>query len=295
MYNVAIMKNTIIIVLLVVLLGVGFYLFTDRSTNDSYNTDMTENTETQTQEEESMEETEIEKQTETVIGSSVNGNDIIAYHFGKGETNLLFVSGIHGDYEANTISLANQVIDYLEENPEIIPENVRVSIIPVLNVDGTNGDDSTTEVSEGRFNANGVDLNRNFDCNWQEEGVWQSKKVSGGDAPFSEPESKALKSFVEDINPEAVVVWYSAAGGVYASNCNEGVLSETSELTRLFARESGYPAYEDFDFYKITGDATNWLAKEGIPAISILLTNHQDTEFNKNLEGIKAIFDYYAE
>ncbi len=43
----------------------------------------------------------------------------------------------------------------------------------------------------GRFNANDVDLSRNFDCNWQASALWQNKKVSGGNAVFSEPESVA--------------------------------------------------------------------------------------------------------
>ena len=39
----------------------------------------------------------------------------------------------------------------------------------------------------------------------------------------------------------------------------------------------------------------NWFAKEKIPAISVLLTNHTDTDWSKNLSGIKALFKYYAE
>ena len=39
---------------------------------------------------------------------------------------------------------------------------------------------------------------------------------------------------------------------------------------------------------------TNWLAKIKIPAISVLLTNHEDTEWDKNLAGIKALLQYYA-
>ena len=51
---------------------------------------------------------------------------------------------------------------------------------------------------------------------------------------------------------------------------------------------------EDFNFYETTGDMTNWLAKKGIPAISVLLTNHKDTEWSKNKAGIDALLKYYA-
>ena len=38
----------------------------------------------------------------------------------------------------------------------------------------------------------------------------------------------------------------------------------------------------------------NWLAKKEIPAISVLLTNHKDTEWTKNKKGIEALLRYYA-
>jgi hypothetical protein len=89
-------------------------------------------------------------------------------------------------------------------------------------------------------------------------------------------------------------VWYSSAGGVFASNCHNGILPETLTLTNTFAKASGYPAYNDFNFYEITGDMVNWLAKEEIPAISVLLTNHTDTEWTKNKAGIEAVLKQYG-
>ena len=38
----------------------------------------------------------------------------------------------------------------------------------------------------------------------------------------------------------------------------------------------------------------NWFAKQNIPAISVLLTNHTDTEWTKNQKGIEALLSYYA-
>ena len=146
-----------------------------------------------------------------------------------------------------------------------------------------------------RYNANGVDLNRNFDCDWKASGVWQTKTVSGGTAAFSEPESQAVETYLNAHTPKAVVVYYSAAGGVYSSNCHAGVLPETNTLTNLYAKASGYSANDSFDFYATTGDMTNWLAKEGVPAISVLLTNHTDTEWDKNKAGIDAVLAHYAQ
>ncbi len=124
--------------------------------------------------------------------------------------------------------------------------------------------------------------------------MWQSKKVSGGKSEFSESESQAIRDYVTKNNPKAVIVWYSSAGGVYASNCHNGVSTETREIMNVFAKASGYSAHDDFNFYEVTGDMTNWLAKVNVPSISILLTNHTDTEWTKNLAGVKAILKHYA-
>jgi hypothetical protein len=137
-------------------------------------------------------------------------------------------------------------------------------------------------------------LNRNFDCGWKPTGVWQSKTVSGGTKAFSEPETQAIRDYVATNEPAAVVVWFSAVGGVFASNCNAGILPGTTALMNTYAKASGYPAHESFDFYETTGDMANWLAKEGIPAVSVLLTNHTDTEWAKNEAGIKAVLAHYA-
>ncbi len=244
---------------------------------------------------------------QTVIGKSVEGRDIVAYHYGTGDTNLLLVGGIHGGYEWNTALVAYEAMDYLKATPTAIPSGVRVTVIPVLNPDGlykvtgTAGRFTAADVSadkdiqvSGRFNANKVDLNRNFDCDWQTTAKWQTTTVSGGSAVFSEPESGAVKSFIETLKPAAVVVYYSAAGGAFASNCHEGVLAETNTLTNLYAKASGYPAYESFNFYEITGDMVNWLAKSRIPAISVLLTDHTSTEWTKNQKGIDAVLQSYT-
>lgn len=299
------MKKIIIALIVIIIAGIGIYFFFRGSTpRDEQNT----STNTQPTENNAPADEEPKNEGETVIGSSVEGNDITAYHYGEGDTELLFVGGIHGGYSWNTALVAYETMDYLEENPDVIPDNVRVTVIPVLNPDGLEKVVGTTglfdvsavpaeqsETIPGRFNANDVDLNRNFDCDWQADATWQNRAVSGGSEAFSEPESQAIKNYVEKNDPKAVVVWYSSAGGVFASSCHSGVLPETLALTKTFAEASGYSAYESFNFYETTGDMVNWLAKNKIPAISVLLTNHTSVEWTKNQAGIDAVLNYYAE
>lgn len=257
------------------------------------------------------EPTEESKSTEftpskAIIGSSVEGRSIEAYAFGTGDTHLLFVGGMHGGYEWNSVLLAYEFIDDFTQNPDRIPDDISVSIIPVLNPDGLfdivkkTGRFTVTDVAEetnngqGRFNANAVDLNRNFDCKWESESSWRGKTVDAGTKPFSEAEADALRIFIENTKPKAVVFWHSQSNAVYASECEEGILPETLEITHAYADAAGYPAVESFDAYPITGDAEGWLASIGIPAITVELKTHETIEWAKNKRGIDALFEYYT-
>lgn len=220
-----------------------------------------------------------------VIGQSADGADIVAYHFGDGDKEVVFVGGIHSGFAPGTVKVMNEYVDYLKNNTAEVLDGLRITIIPSLNPDSS---DEGTGLA-GRLNGNGVDINRNFDCNWKEEGVWRQEKVSGGTSAFSEPESIAFQTYIRDNQPEAVVAYYASAGGVYVSACDGKTLSLTSQLVDIYADASGYEANKIFDSYVTNGDLTNWLAKEGVPAISVLLTTYTGSEFDKNLKGINAL------
>ncbi len=290
------MKNTIIAIVVIIIIGIiGYFMMKSPAAAPIVTNTETGATTTQ-------QNTIPVNKEETVIGKSVEGRDITAYHFGTGATEIILVGGIHGGYSWNTSLLAYQIMDYLKTNSNKIPTDEKITVIPVMNPDGlykvtgkegrfvaSDVNSSQALQVDGRFNANTVDLSRNFDCNWQVTAKWQDKTVSGGISAFSEPESLAIKNYVEKSKPASVVVWYSAAGGVYPSNCGGSTMTETTNLTNLFAKASGYTAYKTFDSYTTTGDMVNWLAKIKIPAISVLLTNHTDTEFTKNQKAIEVL------
>lgn len=299
------MKKTLIWLLVIIVIGaLGYWLLKKAPATEPVDQNATTTPATTT---DTTAGGVMDEGSEYVIGQSVEGRDITAYHYGDGDTEVLFIGGLHGGYSWNTSLVAYELMDYLDKTSQTVPANVRVTVIPVANPDGlfkvtgkegkfAVADVSTSQetLTAGRFNANNVDLNRNFDCEWQATGTWQNKTVSGGTAAFSEPESAALRDYVAKLSPDAVVIWYSAAGGVYSSACGAGVLAETTALTNAFAKASGYPAHESFDFYETTGDMANWLAKQNIPAISVLLTNHTDTEWSKNKAGVDAVLASFA-
>jgi predicted deacylase len=242
-----------------------------------------------------------------VIGTSVQGRKIESYTYGTGATKLMFVGGIHGGYEWNSVLLAYQFMDYLEKNPTVIPNTLNISIIPVANPDGLykvigkEGRFTLADVpadegpsGNGRFNAHEVDLNRNFDCKWKPESTWRSKTVSAGTSAFSEPEAVAIRDFVLKNKPDAAIFWHSQANAVYASECENGILPKTLAIMNTYANAAGYSAVSSFDAYPVSGDAEGWLASIGIPAITVELKTHATVEWDKNLAGVKALFNYYS-
>jgi hypothetical protein len=264
-----------------------------------------------------------------IIGTSVEGRKIEAYTYESSaasavtasapsassspaqKKHLLFVGGIHGGYEWNSVLLAYQFMDYLSANPAAVPLNVSVTVIPSANPDGVfkvikkegrfaladvpATDQSSGQASGlGRFNAHEVDLNRNFNCNWQATSTWRSKAVSAGTAPFSEPEAAAIRDFVSKQKIDAAIFWHSQSNAVYASECNNGILPGTMAIMNAYAGAAGYPAVNTFDAYKVTGDAEGWLASINIPAITVELKTHETVEWDKNLAGVKALFGYFG-
>ncbi len=242
-----------------------------------------------------------------LIGHSVEQRAIESHSFGTGSQHIIFIGGIHGGYEWNSVVLAYEIIDYLTLHPEIIPNNLTVDIIPSANPDavfkvtGKDGrftvDDVTKDqkiLTSARFNANNVDLNRNFDCTWQPKSTWQSKTVSAGKSPFSEPESITIKDFIRKHSTTAVIFWHSKSNGVYASKCTDEVADNTLQLMNSYAQASGYPAIKTFDAYQVTGAAEDWLASIGIPAITVELKTHETIELESNIAGVQAVIKHYS-
>lgn len=236
------------------------------------------------------------------IGFSTQNRPIRSYQFGSGATTLVFIGGIHGGYEWNTILLAYQTIDYLLDHPEAVPVDVKLFVVPNANPDGLallmgqdgrfTADDLPADTFPGRFNGNGVDLNRNWDCDWSPTAVWRDESVSAGAEPFSEPETRALRDFLLAQQPTAVIFWHSAANGVYPSDCGQS-FPASLQLAEIYSQAANYPLRREFTSYAITGDAGNWLATQNIPAITVELKSDEALEWEKNLAGITAVLQQH--
>ncbi|MCF7794664.1 MAG: carboxypeptidase regulatory-like domain-containing protein [Candidatus Cloacimonetes bacterium] len=109
------------------------------------------------------------------IGTTVQGREILMAKISdnvqsnEAEPEFLYVATMHGDETAGYICLLN-LIEHLLENYGTVPritnivDNLVIWISPLQNPDGTYFGGNNSVAGAQRFNANFVDLNRNFPC-----------------------------------------------------------------------------------------------------------------------------------
>ena len=227
-----------------------------------------------------------------VVGFSVQGRPIRAYTFGQGETQYLIVAGIHGGYESNTVDLANQLILYLSQNPDVVPASDTLYIIPDMNPDAV----ARGRNADARVNANGVDLNRNFPSDnwtatWDRTACWNERPTTGGAYGGSEPETRAVMSFIGSHGIQAMISYHSAALGVFPGGIPWQAASE--DLARTLSTQTGYP-YPPIDTGCIyTGTLADWAVEHGVgAAVDMELSTHQDAELSRNMRALKALLGF---
>lgn len=229
------------------------------------------------------------------IGRSVNGAPIEAMRFGGGERALIFIGGLHAGFAPASVTVAQEAITYFSDNPGAVPGSLTLYIVPNANPDSA----TTPGDLLGRLNANKVDLNRNWDCNWIADPLWRGATLSGagGTAPFSEPETRALSQFILDTQPAVVVLWMARSTDGLVSPGRCGARTQVSaELTTLYGTAAGY---NTADFTNLTGvglngDSADWLDSQGIPAISVLLPDYTNADWRNNRLAILALLRAYA-
>ncbi|MBE2240395.1 MAG: hypothetical protein IAE81_21590 [Caldilineaceae bacterium] len=231
-----------------------------------------------------------QRSRDLVIGASVNGRSIEVAEIGSGDRRIIFVGGLHAGSAPGTAALAQQAADYFRSHPEAVPGNVTLGIVLNANPDARRAPGKL----EGRLNATGVDLNRNWDCQWQGEAKWRDQTVSGGVAPFSEPETQALLNYITGGGAVAVIFWEAKmeTGQVSAGGCGDRSLV-SQPLAEIYGGATGYTV-DPWAWYPVNGDAANSLDKRGIPATSVLLRDYADTDWSLNLRGILAVLEAYG-
>jgi len=116
------------------------------------------------------------------IGRSVEGRPIWAYRVGNSAADrvVVVVGQMHGDEPAGVVT-ARSIVNRIS-----VSDEANVWVVPTMNPDGL--------AAGSRYNANGVDLNRNWPTNWE-------AGDTAGSGPVSEPETRAMLRFLKRVDP----------------------------------------------------------------------------------------------
>ena len=212
-----------------------------------------------------------------LLGHSVQGRPIRGVELGAGPRWLAVIGGIHQGNEANTTVLAKLLLNHFRDNLAEIPDGVGLAFIPDLNPDGA--------AAGTRANANGVDLNRNWDAGWQRDTYGPSGLVPGGGGtrPFSEPETRALARYLVN-RPFVAAIFIHSRGGVVVPGPGSGSV----ELASTIARAAQYIYLRGWTAYPLSGQSSKYLVQRGIHVAIVELSTHTDPDFPQNLQGLRA-------
>ena len=216
------------------------------------------------------------------FGYSKHGRALTAWVFGSGSKTILYTGAIHGN-EQGTKTLMNAWINELEANARSIPAGVQIVVVPVVNPDGV--------AANSRYNANTVDLNRNFDVSdWKKDIVTPANQPlpnGGGSAPNSEPETKALVAFTQALQPHLTMSYHSTASYAIGNGCGS-----SASLAATYSSLSGYRNMTGVSgafAYEITGTYDDWICEKlGRQSVLIELSIN-GAEFSRNKAALWAM------
>ncbi len=215
----------------------------------------------------------------TTIGHSVMKRPIPALKIGNGNVKLLYV-GTHHGLESITsallIKFAGELCEHFEKSnmiygidPRYIYETRCIYMIPMLNPDGV-------ELCR-QANANGVDLNHNYDAGFEEyKKIEKELGITGpaptrysGEHPESEPETKAICSFIRALTPFKYIFTFHTQGEEIYSGYNGYEPKNSIRVAKALARYSGY-IHTQPEHIASYGGLKDWYVKEfDLPAFTI--------------------------
>lgn len=207
------------------------------------------------------------------IGKSCGGRDIVSLNLGKGEEYVLFAAAFHGSEHITT----NVLMMFFEDLCEALSRgcflagiNMRkalfgrgIIVIPAINPDGCEisilgktGAGKDSEKISGickndylHFNANlrGVDINHNFDADWDnlrkreiESGIFgPAPSRFGGTKPESEPETVALCELCRSKQIRHVLAIHSQGEVIYWT-FGDRKPPKSERMAQIMATSSGY-------------------------------------------------------
>jgi carboxypeptidase D len=192
------------------------------------------------------------------VGTTVNGRDIWGLKISDEpdaeaeEPEFRIVGAHHGNEKIGymvALYATEQLCALYGSDPDVtaLVDGAELWCIPMMNCDGV--------VNNTRYNVHGVDLNRNYSYAWEPGG-------GQGPAPFSEPETQAIRN-VSLAN--TFVMSHSYHSGAfyvnYVWNYQEPMpvdLEMVQYLSDLYGNLASYPVTNGWAWYETHGDLNDW-------------------------------------
>jgi len=224
-----------------------------------------------------------------VIGKTIEGRDIFAFQINtnpeslqtgqSGKPGAIFMGNHHArEHLSNEVPL--MLAQYLLNNRAdsriaTMLDGRDIWIIPMVNPDGVEWDISTGRYKMWRKNRRnngdgtyGVDLNRNYGYKWGTGGSSNdtSSDVYMGKAPFSEPESQAIRDFVKArTNAKVLLTFHTFSelilypwGNTYDAIGNARDLATFEKMAKTMSAWNRYTPQASSDLYIASGDTVDW-------------------------------------
>lgn len=222
------------------------------------------------------------------IGRSVQGREIVGIrispHAPNGLTPIglpgIVIMGGHHAREHLSMELPILLAKYLLENrdPTVLRllDTRDIFLIPMVNPDGAEFDVSDGEYQMWRKNRSanagnrclGVDLNRNYGFRWGTGGSSKDpcSDIFMGPSAFSEPETLAVKGFVEGhVNLKVLLTLHTFSelilypwGMSYQGVENAADRAAFVKMGQSMSAWNGYHAQQSSELYITSGDTVDW-------------------------------------
>ncbi len=196
-----------------------------------------------------------------VIGKSVLGKNIYAVCCNTEPQNpwVIVTAGIHAREHLSCDLVVKLIHKYIKKNNNY---GYNIAFIPLVNPDGAtlciNGVtglcpqvknkllaiNGSADFSLYKANANGVDLNNNFNALWHKKHTTKTKPSSQGfygHKPNSEPETQALVKLTNKLKPFITISYHLKGEQIYFDFYqNKKHYLRDSKIAKIFAMSTGY-------------------------------------------------------
>ncbi len=162
----------------------------------------------------------------------------------------------HGDERSSAalaLATAERLLAGYGDEPALtaLLDRDEVWVVPIVNPDGV--------ARDARNNANGVDLNRNYGFGWS------ASAYRSGDGPFSEPETRAVRTHAQYAALGAGLSMHSGETNLgWVWNYSSSPVDDTAlleDLARRYADACSVPGFwitNGADWYATQGDTNDW-------------------------------------